>query len=107
MLRGGDGIDVLAGNAGNDELYGGLGNDTFDFRKAGGWDTIHDWQDFGTAQDVISFQGLGLDFSDLTVHYSGGDAIIYVTPDFAMRPTSGIIIENVLPFTIGASDFLF
>jgi serralysin len=107
VLRGGDGADVLAGNAGTDELYGGLGNDTFDFRKAGGWDTIHDWQDFGTAQDVISFQGLGLDFSDLTVHYSGGDAIVYVTPEFGMRPTSGIIIENVLPFTIGASDFLF
>ena len=107
VLRGNDGADVLAGNAGDDDLYGGLGNDTFDFRKAGGWDTIHDWQDFGKAQDVISFQGLGLDFSDLTVPYSGGNATIYVTPDFGMRPTSGIIIENVLPVTIGANDFLF
>ena len=92
---------------GNDDLYGGLGNDTFDFRKAAGWDTIHDWQDFGKAQDVISFEGRGLDFGDLTVRYSGGDAIIYVTPEFGMRPTSGIIIENVLPFTIGANDFIF
>jgi serralysin len=108
VLRGDDGADVLAGNAGNDDLYGGLGNDTFDFRKAaGGWDTIHDWQDFGKAQDVISFQGLGLDFGDLTVSYRGGNATIYITPDFGVRPTSGIIVENVLPGTIGANDFLF
>jgi serralysin len=107
LLNGGEGFDILAGGAGNDDLYGGLGNDTFDFRKASGWDTIHDWQDFGKAQDVISFQGRGLDFNDLTVRYSGGNATIYVTPELGERPTSGIIIENVLPFTIGANDFIF
>jgi serralysin len=107
VLKGGEGFDTLAGGAGNDDLYGGLGNDTFDFRKAAGWDTIHDWQDFGKAQDVISFQGRGLDFNDLTIQYSGGNATIYITPELGESPTSGIIIENVLPFTIGANDFLF
>ena len=58
FLFGQGGNDRLVGGTGNDQLYGGAGNDTFAFKNgAFGTDTIHDWQDAGKAQDMISFDG--------------------------------------------------
>jgi len=44
-LKGGKGNDDLEGGKGNDKLTGGAGKDTFVFKKAGGKDTIKDFQD--------------------------------------------------------------
>ena len=102
------GNDRMTGDAGNDHLYGGSGNDTFEFANDRfGTDTIHDWQDVGKAQDVISFEGQGLAFDDFTIRYGNGNASVYVTPPLGTRPGGVIIIENVAIGSIGAGDFLF
>ncbi len=108
-LKGGDGNDRLIGGAGNDHLYGGAGNDTFDFTNNSAWalDVIHDWQDSGQAQDVISFEGQGLAFDDLTIVHGFGKAIIFVAPDFPMRPFNVITVDNVKFGSLGADDFVF
>jgi serralysin len=103
-LVGQGGVDRLIGGAGDDHLYGGAGNDIFDFGKpTAGIDTIHDWQDFGKFQDVISLQGRGLDFSDLTIIYSRGSTTVYAPSDQGLQPI--VIIQSVL--SIGADDFIF
>jgi Ca2+-binding RTX toxin-like protein len=102
------GNDVLAGGAGDDHLDGGWGNDTFAFNPAldtlfgFGTDTIHGWQDGSfLGNDVISFQGLGLSFADLTITYSPVGATV------AYGRTDEIIVLGAARGSLGADDFLF
>ncbi|WP_304611093.1 carbohydrate-binding domain-containing protein [Microvirga sp. ACRRW] len=70
-IIGGDGADILIGGAGNDQLTGGAGADTFRFAKAGGQDTI---TDFNASQgDLIDLTGTGVTGLDkLQISSSGG-----------------------------------
>ncbi len=103
-LSGLGGADILDGGAGNDSLRGGAGNDTFLFTGGIGHDTIVDWQDgpWFLAHDYISFKGMGLSMADLSISYSGGNAIVSVA---ALH--GDITILGVLPGSLGADDFLF
>ena len=103
-LSGLGGADILDGGAGNDSLRGGAGNDTFLFTGGIGHDTIVDWQDgpWFLAHDYISFQGMGLSMADLSITYSGGNAIVSVA---ALH--GDITILSAPVGSIGADDFLF
>lgn len=107
-LNGMGGNDLLIGGSGNDQLYGGLGNDVFEFRAPGfGRDTIHDWQDSGKTQDVISFGSRShLTFSDLTIAYRGGNAYVTIASSFDKAPDV-IEILHAAPGSLGAQDFVF
>jgi serralysin len=104
VLSGLGGADILDGGGGNDSLRGGAGNDTFLFTGGIGSDTIVDWQDgpWFLAHDYISFQGMGLSMADLSITYSGGNAIVSVP---ALH--GDITILSVAVGSIGADDFLF
>jgi Ca2+-binding RTX toxin-like protein len=103
-LSGLGGADILDGGAGNDCLRGGAGNDTFLFARGFGSDTIADWQDgpWFLAHDYISFQGAGLSMADLSISYSGGNAVVSVA---ALH--GDVTVLGVLPGSLGADDFLF
>ena len=103
-LSGQGGADILEGGAGNDSLFGGAGNDQFFFGSGFGKDTIADWQDgpWFLAHDYISFKGMGLSMADLSITYSGGNAIVSV------GVLHGVITILSAPVgSIGADDFLF
>lgn len=65
MLSGGNGADILEGGAGADTLTGGNGPDTFVFRAGIGSDTVNDFRITGAQHDVLKFEGLFADQSDL------------------------------------------
>ena len=77
---------------------------SFFFGSGFGKDTIADWQDgpWFLAQDYISFKGMGLSMADLSITYSGGNAIVSV------GALHGVITILSAPVgSIGADDFLF
>lgn len=110
ILRGGSGNDVMNGGAGgNDRLDGGGGpGDIFEFNTAWGRDVIEGgFADNGT--ELIRFAGVSdgtggaLDFSDLIIADSGGDAVITITG----VATHSVTITNFDHTRLDAGDFSF
>lgn len=97
-LNGGAGRDKLDGGANNDSLTGGKGPDTFIFKKDFGDDTITDFED---GIDKINMKKTGLSFSDLTIASDGAGGSEITTSE------GTITVENVLPGSLDASDFVF
>ena len=101
MLSGQAGDDVLGGGAGNDVLIGGLNNDTFAFSGIGqfGNDIITDFANNGL--ELIDFSGhTGVNaFSDITIDYSSGEAVL--STDFGQITLTGVTDS------IDATDFTF
>ncbi|WP_279306464.1 glycoside hydrolase family 113 [Microvirga solisilvae] len=74
-ILGGGGNDTLDGGTGNDVLTGGTGADLFRFQKAGGQDTI---TDFNASQgDLIDLTGTGITGLDkFTITFNGTAYVI-------------------------------
>ena len=74
-INGGAGNDTIDGGTGNDQLTGGAGADLFRFIKAGGQDTI---TDFNAAQgDLIDLTGTGITgIQQLQITSSGSHSVI-------------------------------
>ncbi|MEX0339147.1 MAG: calcium-binding protein [Arenibacterium sp.] len=74
-IKGGGGADKIDGGKGRDVLTGGAGADTFTFKtNKAGRDKI---KDFGRGADKIEIKAAAVDrFSDLTIDYTGDDALI-------------------------------
>ncbi|MBD5112743.1 MAG: hypothetical protein HDT42_09495, partial [Ruminococcaceae bacterium] len=72
-LYGNYGNDYLDGGEGNDYLEGGAGDDTYVFGKGYGNDVIYD----NSGENKIKFTNLSP--NDMTVYYSGNDAILTIT----------------------------
>jgi Ca2+-binding RTX toxin-like protein len=97
-LFGGKGRDTLDGGRGDDYLVGGQGADTFVFGKKFGFDWIEDFED---GVDMIDLSALGITYDDLTINPVGfvETEIIY--------GSNLIVLLNVTPAQIDASDFIF
>lgn len=74
-ILGGAGADTIDGGAGNDLLTGGTGGDLFRFAKAGGQDTI---TDFNAAQgNLIDLTGTGITGLDkLQISFNGSAYVV-------------------------------
>ncbi|MDP3338888.1 calcium-binding protein, partial [Frigidibacter sp.] len=96
-LYGGAGSDWIIGGTGNDFLSGGSGADTFVFRPGDGADRIIGFED---GLDVIRLEGTGKAYSDLTITYSAGNALV----DYG---NGSITLEGVAAGSLGADDFAF
>ena len=72
-INGGGGADVLDGGADDDMLTGGVGADIFVFSLAHGEDII---TDFRPGEDVIEFQNLDLEWSDLHLVMHQNDTVV-------------------------------
>jgi len=106
ILQGDGGKDVLLGNLGKDRLNGGVGNDsltggagadTFVFTAGHGRDKIID---FTPGQDRIRLQLDATGFDDLGLKAVGDDTRIDTGDGL-------ILLTDVLPADLSASDFLF
>lgn len=95
-IRGDSGSDRLIGEAGDDTLNGGNGNDVFIFTRWSGNDEI---TDFNRAADTIQFYQTGLNYSSLTITYSGGNAVV----DYG----TGTITLTGVSSGLDASDYVF
>jgi len=74
-INGGAGNDTIDGGTGNDQLTGGAGADLFRFIKAGGQDTITDFN--ATQGDLIDLTGTGITgIQQLQITPSGSHYII-------------------------------
>jgi Ca2+-binding RTX toxin-like protein len=73
IINGGGGADVLDGGADDDMLTGGVGADIFVFSLAHGEDII---TDFRPGEDVIEFQNLDLEWSDLHLVMHQNDTVV-------------------------------
>ena len=112
VLMGGAGNDAILAGAGNDILVGGLGNDTmnggtgadsFVFDAGFGHDTITQFGDSGTDQDVLDFSVAVLaNFAAVHAasHQVGADVHIDVG-------ANGIVLTNTTLANLGADDFRF
>jgi hypothetical protein len=99
-LNGGAGADTMIGGTGNDTLNGGAGADIFQFTASDGNDAI---SAFAVGSDHIRFVNAGVSqFSDLSILYDAdnvGASVIW--------SGNTLHIDNVLPGSLQASDFLF
>ncbi|PIE15436.1 MAG: hypothetical protein CSA68_07175 [Rhodobacterales bacterium] len=95
-LYGGEGDDLVYGGLGNDHLSGGAGEDVFVFRADQGDDTV---VDFDRADDEIRLIDTGMGFADLSISYSGGNAVLTLG-------TGSITLEGIAS-GLDASDFVF
>lgn len=57
-LYGAEGNDTLIAGSGNNQLFGGVGNDNFIFDKTDGNSVIHDFNQYASDKDTISFSRL-------------------------------------------------
>lgn len=96
-IKGGDGADDLEGGSGADVMTGGNNLDTFVFGKKHGKDTI---TDFNPTREVLDMTETGLSYGDITRTRVGNDTEI-------TSSQGTILLEDVLPRDIDASDFLF
>ena len=96
-IEGGNGNDRLIGGRGNDQLTGGGGIDAFVFSANDGSDFI---SDFSIGTDVIQFQGMGIDFDDLTISNASGAALVDYT-------TGVITVVGATAAQFSQDDFLF
>ena len=99
-LWGGAGDDVMRGGSGSDQLWGEAGDDVFEVSAGDGQTTI---RDFGTGDDSISLDGLGIDsFTALRDRMSGdGDA---TTIDLGGGET--LVLSGVSAGDLNAGDFM-
>jgi Ca2+-binding RTX toxin-like protein len=74
-LYGGTGNDVLEGGAGNDQMTGEAGNDTYRFGLGSGQDSVSEYNQGGTALNVIEL-GEGITAAD--VHVSRDQYNLYL-----------------------------
>jgi len=98
-VRGGSGIDSIAGKAGANVLTGGGGNDTFIFRAAFGNDIVTDFQ---AAHDLIQFD-VGA-FSDTgavlgACQQVGADVLI------TLNASNTVTLKSTSLSSLSASDF--
>lgn len=96
-IIGGGGNDRIAGGAGDDVLTGGQGADRFIFNRGDGTDTIRDFQH---GVDQINIGRGANSFSQLDISRDGFDTVI----EFA---DVTIIVEDELPRSFSAADFIF
>lgn len=99
ILSGSSVADLIEGLEGNDTLYGGSGADKFIFYANDGQDKV---LDFANGTDLIRIWAPGevTSFSDVTVSAYGSGTQL----DFA---STTVVLSNVNPGLIDASDFLF
>jgi hypothetical protein len=98
-MKGHGGDDNLFGARGNDVLTGGAGDDAFVFFKTCGVDTVTDFQDEGSDQDVIWIDRKM--YHSMEKHQHGHDVVL----DFGSGDQ--MIIENARAAEIGKDDFHF
>ncbi|MGO4909168.1 Hint domain-containing protein [Pseudorhodobacter sp. W20_MBD10_FR17] len=101
VLSGGAGADVLSGGEGNDVLIGGGGADVFHLNRAGGKDTIVDFDralidgktnDQLDVSDLRTLQGQPVRWSDVTVSDDGfGNALL------TFPQGEAVILKEVAP----------
>ena len=96
-LFGNDGADRLQGARGSDTLSGGDGADRFVFVRGDGQDIVTDFQN-GTDRLVIDTGAAS--FAAVTVTDAGDDVRVAVDG-------LEILIRDIAPAAIGASDFVF
>jgi len=103
-LKGNNGADRIVGGIGNDSLTGGAGNDTFAFSAGFGFDTILDFKDDASENDIIEFSSdLFGSFSALQVAMTQSGADVIVTCD----ANNVVTIKNVTLANLDADDFWF
>lgn len=96
------GADRLTGGTGNDRLSGGKGADTFVFFDGDGADIVTDFRAAGRGHDRIDLSGHAdvSSFDDLVITQAGASTRIDLGDDT-------ILLRNVSPAQLDASDFLF
>jgi len=108
ILMGGAGNDVLTGLAGNDTLIGGEGNDTltggtgsdlFIFLANSGVDIITDFDGVSDKIDLTAYSFTG--FNDLLLGQTFFNTLITLAEDTI------ILLQNVVPSSLDADDFIF
>ena len=99
ILNGGAGNDFLSGEVGDDILTGGSGSDLFVLNPSWGWgcDLI---TDFRQGEDLIGLIS-GLSFDQLSISSSNNETLITVTE------TNEVLakLKGVTPGILTASDF--
>jgi len=100
VIRGGAGGDYLNGYFGNDTLYGGKGADQFLFGTGWGIDTIKDFHDSGSDQDIIHLQYQSM-WNSMVKHQEGDNVVL----DFGHGDK--LIIEHAQAANITMDDFQF
>ena len=104
-VSGGAGTDLVFGAQGTDTLFGGPDSDVFYYRGGDGTDVIADFVPGPTA-DVIDLVGTQYgSFAQVQAslsYYSAGNATVLPFND-----GSQLLIANVLPSQLDASDFWF
>jgi Ca2+-binding RTX toxin-like protein len=104
LLYGGSGNDRLIGGAGSDYLSGGAGNDTFVFAPNFGKDTIADFQNTDSTQDIIQFDHtVFADFNAVQSHMTQNGTSVVITLD----ANNTIELQNTSLSQLHASDFVF
>ncbi len=99
VMKGSKADEVFDGKGGNDRVTGGAGDDRFHFFDFAGQDTI---TDFGHGNDLIHIRYGVIDaFSDLSIEYKKGDAII------TLDPNTVLTLLNVDEGELFARDFTF
>ena len=96
-LRGQNGNDKLIGGGGNDKLTGGGGSDVFIFGGNHGSDRVLDYTD-GT--DMLRFLSANVDFNDLSIANSAGNAVI-------SHSAGKITLIDVNASLLTEDDFIF
>ena len=104
ILRGGAGNDRLQGGGGHDTLIGGTGSDTFVFGPHDGIDTITDFQ-AAAGGDVVLLSGISgvSSYADVLSHLSqvGSNAVL----SFGVGET--LTFQNVSSSNSSSADFQF
>lgn len=96
-LFGDGGADVINGSTGKDTLTGGHGADLFKFKKGDGYNVIKDFQN---GVDKISIGNGVNSFRQVIETKIGNDTLV----EFS---NVDILIQNIIPSQIDASDFIF
>ena len=97
ILNGGAGDDFLSGDVGDDTLIGGSGNDVFLLNQSFGSDII---TDFRQGEDLIGLNS-GLSFDQLSISSSNNETLITVTDTNQLLAK----LNGVTPGILTASDF--
>ena len=103
-IGGNAGHDQLVGGAGNDTLTGGAGNDAFVFRAGFGVDTVQDFKDTATENDIVEFSTSV--FADYAAAYAasaqvGADVVI------TFDASNSVKLKNTTLTNLDTDDFRF
>jgi Ca2+-binding RTX toxin-like protein len=103
-LSGGNGADQIVGGEGNDSLTGGAGDDIFVFKPGFGTDTVQDFKDTQSENDIIEFStALFATFNDVQAAMQQVSADVVITYD----ANNKITLKNTTLANFDQDDFRF